>query len=71
MNNILRNVKSYVNAQLTFSLQHPENTNEYMHNAYGAIELAVLCLDAETATKLGDWWCEEIKPLFDDIAQNY
>lgn len=71
MNNILRNVKSYVNAQLTFSLQHPENTNDYMHNAYGAIELAVLCLDAETAIDLGNWWTEEIKPLFCDIAQNF
>lgn len=64
MKNILRNVKSYVNAQLTFSLQHPENTNEYMHNAYGAIELAVLCLDAETAVDLGNWWSEEVIPLF-------
>ena len=54
MNDILRNVKSYVNAQLTFSLQSQENTNDYMHNAYGAIELAVLHLDAETAVDLGN-----------------
>ena len=60
MNNILKNVKSYVNAQLTFSLQHPENTNEYMHNAYGAVELAVLCLDVKTAIELENWWSKEV-----------
>lgn len=68
MNNILKNVKSYVNAQLTFSLQHPENTNEYMHNAYGAVELAVLCLDVKTAIELENWWSKEVTPLF---LQNY
>lgn len=68
MNNILKNVKSYVNAQLTFSLQHPENTNKYMHNAYGAVELAVLCLDVKTAIELENWWSKEVTPLF---LQNY
>lgn len=68
MNNILKNVKSYVNVQLTFSLQHPENTNEYMHNAYGAVELAVLCLDVKTAIELENWWSKEVTPLF---LQNY
>lgn len=68
MNNILRNVKAYVNSQLTFSLQCPENTRDYHHNAYGAVELAILCLDVKTATELENWWSEEVTPLF---LQNY
>lgn len=68
MNNIVKNTKAYVNSQLTFSQQYPENTKDYHHNAYGAVQLAILCVDIKTAIELEKWWSEEVTPLF---LQNY
>ena len=64
MEDVLEQLKKYINAELTWSMMYPENAELFEHNAFGALELACTLVDEDTRCNLENWWTDEIMNLF-------
>lgn len=70
---IIDTTTKYVESQLNFANQYPTDTQLYMHNAFGALELACRILSEqknyETCMVLEDTWNNEWKNLFYQLLE--